>query len=294
MNKLAACVQLARPHQYLKNGFIWLPLFFGYKLRDAGIVLDVFWAFVAFCLTASSMYALNDLRDVEEDCRHPSKKFRPIACGALQKSEAVLFMILLLTASLTISFAFLSRSFLVILGAYLVLNFAYSGGLKHLAIVDVTLIAVGFVLRVFAGGVAAEIWPSHWLILMTFLLAVFLALSKRRDDLLLAACGHNTRRCLDGYNLEFVSLSMILMASVVIVSYILYTVSPEVTGKHRTHHLYLTTFWVIVGLLRYMQITFVEQKSGSPTLVLLKDVFLQTVIFLWIGSFYLILYVLGH
>jgi len=128
---------------------------------------------------------------------------------------------------------------------------------------------------------------------MTFLLALFLALSKRRDDLILAAQGHNCRKSLDGYNLEFVSLSMGFMASVILVSYILYTVSPEVVSKYETRQLYLTAFWVVLGLLRYMQITFVREGSGSPTLVLLKDGFLQTVLLLWIGSFYLLLYGIG-
>jgi 4-hydroxybenzoate polyprenyltransferase len=294
MNKLRACTQLARPHQYLKNGFIWLPLFFGHKLHDFQAVLDVFGAFLAFCFAASSVYILNDLKDIEEDRQHPVKKLRPLACGALEKSEAVLFLVFLFFLSVLISVLFLPQSYLFLLGIYLLLNLTYSWGLKHLAIIDVTCIATGFVLRIFAGGLTAQVWPSHWLILMTFLLALFLALSKRRDDLILAAQGHNYRRSLDGYNLEFVSLSMVLMASVIIVSYILYTVSPEVVTKHKTNYLYLTTFWVIIGLLRYMQITFVEQRSGSPTLVLLKDIFLQTVLLLWIGSFYFILYVLGY
>ena len=129
--------------------------------------------------------------------------------------------------------------------------------------------------------------------MLTFLLALFLALSKRRDDLLWAFREHKTILTLDGYSLEFVTLSMVLMSAVIIVSYILYTVSPEVIAKHGTNKLYLTTFWVIIGLLRYMQITFMEQKSGPPTLVLLKDFFLQAIILLWMGSFYLLLYIFG-
>jgi len=128
-------------------------------------------------------------------------------------------------------------------------------------------------------------------VLMTFLLALFLALAKRRDDLLLAQEGHNLRGSLDGYSLEFVSLSMVIMAAVLIVGYILYTVSPEVVGKHGTSNLYLTTVFVIVGLLRYLQITLVMHKSGAPTMVFLTDFFLQTVVGLWFISFYLLLYV---
>jgi 4-hydroxybenzoate polyprenyltransferase len=182
---------------------------------------------------------------------------------------------------------------LFILTAYLFLNLAYSLSLKHVAIIDVVCIATGFVLRVFAGGAAAEVQVSHWLVLMVFLLAIFLALAKRRDDLVLNSQGHNNiRRSLHNYNLDFVSHSMVAMTSITIVSYILYTVSPEVVEKHGTNNLYLTTFWVVIGFLRYMQITFVDQKSGSPTIILLKDAFMQVIIVLWLTTYYLLLYVL--
>lgn len=294
LNKLKALVQLARPHQYLKNGFIFLPLFFGHRLHDLQALIPAGWAFAAFCLGASSVYIINDLHDVEEDRQHPVKKLRPLAAGILTRQEAGWLAAGFMVLSLAVAWLFLGPGFLLPLGAYVLLNLVYSYGLKHLAIIDVVCIAVGFVLRVYAGGLAADIPPSHWLVLMTFLLALFLALAKRRDDLLLTVNGPQVRRNLDGYSLEFVSLSMVLMAAVVIVSYILYTVSPEVVAKHGTNDVYLTTIWVIMGLLRYMQITFVEQRSGSPTLVLLKDSFLQVIILLWLLSFYLIFYVFGH
>lgn len=294
LNKLKALVQLARPHQYLKNGFIFLPLFFGHRLHDLQALTPACWAFAAFCLGASSVYVINDLHDVEEDRQHPVKKLRPLAAGIITRQEAGGLAAGFMVLSLAVAWLFLGPRFLLPLGAYVLLNLVYSYGLKHLAIIDVVCIAVGFVLRVYAGGLAADIPPSHWLVLMTFLLALFLALAKRRDDLLLTVNGPQVRRNLDGYSLEFVSLSMVLMAAVVIVSYILYTVSPEVVAKHGTNDVYLTTIWVIMGLLRYMQITFVEQRSGSPTLVLLKDSFLQVIILLWLLSFYLIFYVFGH
>jgi len=131
---------------------------------------------------------------------------------------------------------------------------------------------------------------SPWITIMTFLLALFLALAKRRDDLTLADDGHGARKSLHGYNMEFVSSAMVVMASVIIVSYLLYTVSPEIIQKHHTHNLYLTSFWVIVGLLRYMQITFVKKGSGSPTIVLLKDLFLQAVVLLWLVNVYWLIY----
>jgi hypothetical protein len=152
-------------------------------------------------------------------------------------------------------------------------------------------IATGFVLRVFAGGAAADIDISHWIIIMTFLLALFLGMAKRRDDIILASDGFGVRSSISGYNKEFISLGMVFMASVIVVAYLLYTVSPEVCEKYKTDHLFLTGFWVILGVLRYMQITFVEQKSGSPTMVLIKDPFLQSVIVLWMVNFYMFIYV---
>jgi hypothetical protein len=126
---------------------------------------------------------------------------------------------------------------------------------------------------------------------MTFLLALFIVLAKRRDDLIFAMSGQNTRKCIEHYNFEFVSGAMMIMASVTIVSYILYTLSPEVIEKHGTNNLYITTFWVIIGFLRYMQLTFVYEKSGDPIVIILKDTFLQMVIFLWILTFAILLYV---
>ncbi|MFP5212329.1 MAG: UbiA prenyltransferase family protein [Acidobacteriota bacterium] len=286
-----ACIQLARPHQYIKNAFIWLPLFFGYKLTDPHAVLSTFWAFAAFSLAASGVYVLNDMLDVEEDRKHPQKRYRPLASGALSAKSGIVFLLLLLALSASITLLTLPMSFLYVLLAYLGLNLLYSLRLKHVAIVDVVCIAVFFVLRVIGGGIVAGVQASHWIVIMTFLLALFLALGKRRDDLLiLSKSGQATRKCLDGYNLEFVSLSMVIMTSVVIVSYILYCVSPEVTKKHGTDNLYLTSFWVIVGLLRYMQLTFVEERSGSPTVALLNDYFLWAIIIGWITTFYWLIY----
>jgi len=290
MSRWKDFVRLARPSQYFKNGFVWLPVFFGHRLWDGAALALTLYAFVAFCLAASGVYVLNDLMDREEDRRHPVKRRRPLASGALGAGEAVVFLIVLLGSAGFISLALLPWGFLAVLGAYLALNAAYSLFLKHLALVDVTAISLGFVLRVFAGGAASGVPISHWIVTMTFLLALFLALAKRRDDLLLAAQGKSARRSLDGYNLEFVSTTMAVMAAVIIVSYLLYTVSPETIRRHGTDQLYLTGFWVILGLLRYLQITLVLEQTGSPTRVLISDRFLQAVIFLWLLTFFLLLY----
>jgi len=290
MSKIRALINLARPQQYIKNVFIFLPIFFAHKLFDSHALIQTCWAFVVFCLAASSVYVVNDIFDVEVDRLHPTKKNRPLAAGILGKREAFLFAGILLLSSVLLTLYQLSLTLLVLLGSYLLLNYLYSCLLKKYAIIDITVIAVGFIIRVFAGGLAADLLPSHWLIIMTYLLALFLALAKRRDDLILMSRGQKVRQNIDGYSLEFVSHSMVIMAAVIIVSYILYTVSPEIIKIHKTTNLYLTTFFVIIGLLRYMQITFVEQQSGSPTIIILRDHFLQVVIVLWLLSAYLIIY----
>jgi decaprenyl-phosphate phosphoribosyltransferase len=290
MTALKTYIKLLRPHQYLKNGFIWLPVFFGYQLTNAAAVIHVALAFIAFCLVASSVYVINDLRDVESDRRHPIKRNRPLANGAVAPAKAVWVAVLLAAVAICMSLFLLPLITTAILMAYLVMNIVYSFGLKHVPIADIVCIALGFVLRIFAGGTAAQVPISPWIVIMTFLMALFLALAKRRDDLRLVDQGHQVRKAIDGYNAEFISLAMGVMASVIIVAYILYTVSPEVVAKHGTQRLYLSAVWVILGILRYLQITFVEEDSGSPTWVLIRDRVLQVIIVLWLLNIYLLLY----
>jgi decaprenyl-phosphate phosphoribosyltransferase len=291
MKNLAAFIRLARPHQYLKNGFIFLPLFFSYQFTHWPSLLRVTLSFLVFCLAASSVYVLNDIKDIQDDRLHPVKKSRPLAIGAITVTDARYFLILLSLSSLMLALIFPDFSVLTFTAGYIGMNFAYSFILKHIPIVDIVTIATGFVLRVFVGARAAGIPVSHWIVLMTFLLALFLALAKRRDDLLFAEEGNLLRRSLNGYTMEYVSLSMGVMAAVTIVSYILYTLSPEVISKHGSDNLYLTTFWVIVGLLRYLQIALVKNFSNSPTQALIHDVFLQITIAGWISHFVLLLYI---
>ena len=160
---------------------------------------------------------------------------------------------------------------LVVLLSYIVLNIGYSFYLKHIAIVDITIISIGFVLRLFIGAIVTETPLSKWIVIMTFLLALFLAFAKRRDDVIhFMNTGKKMRKVIDGYNLQLIDGAMMIMASVVIVSYLLYTTSLEVINRINNEYLYLTSFFVILGVLRYMQISFVENNSGSPTKVLLK------------------------
>lgn len=276
-------ISLLRPHQYTKNLFIFAPLFFSFNF-DIDLLIKIFFIFLLFCLIASSVYIFNDLKDIEEDRAHPTKCKRPLASGTLSVGLAKLLIILLASVALVGSL-FINLYLFLVLATYFLLNITYSLKLKHIAIVDIFIIATGFVLRLFAGSSILDMPLSMWIIIMTFLLAIFLAIAKRRDDVLLSLQGKQTRKNIDGYNLEFVNAAMVLMAGVVIVAYILYTVSDDVMVRFGSHYLYLTASFVILGILRYMQITFVEENSGSPTKLVLKDRFLQATILLWLCSF---------
>jgi len=281
---LIEILKLFRVHQYIKNLFIFMPLLFSFSFANINDNLNTLIAFILFSLLASSIYIFNDLMDINEDRVHPKKKYRPLASGRVSMNSAKALILLLSISSLSISFVVNIELFAVMI-IYFLLNISYSLKLKHIAILDIFIIATGFVLRLFAGSAVTGISLSMWIILMTFLLAIFLALTKRRDDVLLSLEGQETRKNIDGYNLEFVNAAMVLMAGVVIVSYIQYTISAEVIERLDTEYLYLTSFFVILGIFRYMQITFVEQDSGSPTKVVIRDRFLKVTIFLWLLTF---------
>ncbi len=279
-------IKLLRPYQYIKNVFIFAPLLFSFS-TDIVLILKTVLTFILFSLVASSVYIFNDLMDINEDQKHPSKQFRPLASGAINKSKAQRLIALFCIIPLLIALIFNIKLFAILL-LYFSLNLLYSVQLKHFSIIDIFMIAIGFVLRLFAGAAVVEVELSMWIIIMTFLLALFLALAKRRDDVLLSLEGKETRKNIDGYNLEFVNAGMVLMAGVIMVSYIFYTVSDDVIARLHTPHLYLSGFFVILGIMRYMQITFVEERSGNPSKIVLSDPFLQVTIILWLLSFLLI------
>lgn len=288
--KLPLILKLMRPHQYIKNIFIFIPLFFALKITNTGLLLDSFIAFAAFSMAASSVYILNDYFDIEDDKNHPKKRFRPLASGGVSKKEGIIMMILLFVGSMALISCF-SFSAAAILLFYVMMNIAYSLYLKHIAILDVTIIAIGFVLRLFMGSVVTGIVLSHWIVIMTFLLALFMALAKRRDDVLIYEnTGKKMRRVVDGYSLQFLDIAMAIMASVVIVSYVMYTSSVDVMERLNSQHLYLTALFVIMGVMRYLQIAFVFLDSGSPTQIVLKDRFIQMTLVSWLVSFVWILY----
>lgn len=282
-------LQLIRPHQWIKNGFVLIPAFFAGKISLLVASPRLAVAFTSFCLTASAVYILNDLFDVEKDRIHEVKRNRPLAVGSITKITAVVLMIALAALGIAASL-FVGLTFFYVIAGYIFLQLLYSSVLKHISIIDISVIAVGFVLRVLAGGFAADVPVSKWLILMTFLLACCLALGKRRDDLLLDVDKEALRPSLSGYSLPFIDNCLMVLSGTTIVCYIMYTISEEVITRLHSDHLYLTSVFVIIGLLRFLQIAMVEQKSGAPTLILLKDLIIQVMIALWFIAFLVILY----
>jgi 4-hydroxybenzoate polyprenyltransferase len=285
-----AYLKLLRPKDWAKNLFLFIPLFFSGELFDWPIYPRLILGFVSFCCIASSIYIINDYRDIEDDKKHPDKSKRPLASGTVSKSTSIVLCILLILAGFGLAY-FIREKFLFILSIYFFLNLAYSFGLKNIPILDIVILAIGFVLRIKGGAVILHIGVSEWLNIMIFLLALFMAIGKRRDDVLLKlSSGTDMRMAIKGYNLEFLNVVLSLVCAVIVVAYFMYTMSPEVLKRLGTYRLYYTCLFVLVGILRYLQIIFVQSASGSPTKILYKDRFIQISLLLWIASFYLIIY----
>ena len=268
---------------------MFLPAFFAARLSEGEVLLNAFLGFVAFSLTASAVYVLNDLIDAPQDRNHPDKCRRPIASGAISQQQGIYIGTVLLITGLLLSY-FLRPEMLIYCVLYFAVNVAYSLSLKHFAIIDVTLIGLGFLLRVLAGGAVTGVPVSHWLIVLTFLLALILGFAKRRGEFVVAVGERNFRKALEGYNLPFLDMSIVVCSTVAVVAYLMYCFSPEVTGRIGSDQIYFTALFVVIGVLRYLQLTLVFGKTESPTRALLRDGFLQIVLLAWIGSFAWLLY----
>lgn len=289
-------IKLIRPKQWVKNVFVLIPLFFGGELLNPHAVTTALLTFVSFCFAASSIYCLNDIVDVEADRRHPVKYKRPVAAGIVTVTQAWLLMVGFIVAAVAISlFAITTLGVdwktLAVVIFYWLLNIAYCTRLKQYAIIDVCVVASGFVLRILAGGQATDVVLSKWLVLMTFLLTLFLSFAKRRDDVLrMEETGEAPRRNTIRYNMTFINQAITITAAVTLVCYIMYTVSPEVIARVHTEYVYLTTVFVLLGLLRYIQLAVVDKRSGDPTKVILRDRFTQLIVLAWGLSFLIIIY----
>lgn len=274
-------VQSLRPAQWAKNVFVLAPLVFSGFLHDPAITVRALLAVAAFCCASSSVYLINDLRDREEDRRHPLKRLRPLAAGTLGAPAAVAAVVLLAGAALGLAF-YLGLPFAKILGGYLLLNVLYTLWFKHMVILDVMSISLGFVLRVEAGAVATGVEASRWLFLCTTFLALFLAFSKRRHEItLLAGAAAGQRPVLDHYSPAFLDQMINVVTASSVVSYALYAVAPETVQKYHTQDLVYTIPLVLYGIFRYLYLMYQQPGARNPTEAILRDAPFLINILLW-------------
>ncbi|MDE6255988.1 MAG: decaprenyl-phosphate phosphoribosyltransferase [Muribaculaceae bacterium] len=290
--KWKGIMRLLRPHQWIKNGVVFLAMIFSGRLLDAECWISTILATISFCLVSSSVYCLNDVLDSKYDRLDPVKCKRPVASGMVSPVEALISGAITALLSLIVSILTLPWGCTVIIAFYLSLNILYCVALKHVVLVDVMIVAIGFVLRVVMGGVASQIWLSQWIVIMVFLLALFLALAKRRHEVVLVERSEKQegRRSVSGYTVPFLNSALSLLGAVLIIGYIMYTLQPKYGKGPDSEYLYITALPVLFGILRYLQLTIVENRSGSPTKIAYSDPPLLITGAIWLITFILIIY----
>jgi 4-hydroxybenzoate polyprenyltransferase len=280
-----------RPNQWTKNLIVFAGLIFGQRLLDATAVVSAGLAFVVFCLLSGVVYLVNDVRDREADRLHPVKSRRPIASGAVAPSVALGMAVVLTAVALGLAFLTISVPFGLVATSYVVLLALYSMSLKHLVILDVLTIAVGFVLRAWGGAVAVHVSVSHWLLILTLLLALFLGLSKRRAELVALADGaRGHRRSLAEYSPYLLDQMISVVTASTLVAYAFYTIDPETVAKFGTDRLLWTVPFPLYGIFRYLYLVHQREGGGNPSEMLLTDRPLLGCVALWGAAVVLILY----
>jgi len=288
--KIRDAVNSMRPSQWIKNLFVFAPLIFAQKFFDFFLILKTVGAFLLFCILSSAIYILNDLLDIEEDKNHPRKSKRPIALGKISKNQAISIFIALSVVSLSLAF-WLNKYFFIVALTYFILQVAYSIKLKRIVIVDVFIIAAGFVIRIVAGGLVIEVPISSWLLICTMLLALFLAMGKRRHELvILENMASNHRSSLKEYSSYLLDQMIAVVTASTLIAYCLYTISAETVEKFETKNLIFTVPFVLYGIFRYLYLIHNKEKGGSPESLIIKDKPLLIDILLWIGTILFILY----
>lgn len=290
MTKALALFELLRPQQWVKNAFVLVGLVFGHAWRDPALLAAALLATAAFCLASGAVYAFNDARDAAQDARHPQKRARPVARGGVAPAEALWAAGLLAATALAIALA-AGWKVAVIVAAYLALNVAYSMGLKNLPVLEVVVIAAGFMLRLLAGTLGIGIEPSHWLLACGFLLTLFLGFAKRRAELerLSAEAGRH-RSVLQVYTPGFLDGAIALCALAMVAAYTCYTLAAATAILHGTGRLVLTVPWVLLGTARYLYRLRVLGGGGDPAVELLRDPLLALAVAGWAGT---VLWVIG-
>ncbi|WPO83722.1 decaprenyl-phosphate phosphoribosyltransferase [Chryseobacterium sp. JJR-5R] len=288
-------LKLLRVEQWVKNLFVFVPLFFSGNIKNLDLLTKSVFAFIIFSLAASVVYILNDYNDIEADRKHPEKRKRPLASGAISKPQAIGIFAGLVIADIALVFfaqAYFQENlwkFATIVGFYFVMNLAYTFKLKHVPIIDISIIAIGFVLRVLAGGYMTGISISQWAILLTFVLALVLAIGKRRGELINAQVSGKTRRALDGYNVQFADIALSISVTLAIMCYLMFTLSPEVQARFHSRVFY-TVIFVVFAFLRYLQQTLVYNRTESPTKIVYRDRYIQITLLLWVAAFLIQIY----
>jgi len=281
--KLSAYLQILRPTHWVKNTFVLAPLLFSREFRDFDQCVKALIATVIFCLISSAVYIFNDLRDRREDQQHPDKKQRPLASGKISAREA--WTLILILALLGIAVAVVSNiRFLIVVLIYIVLNALYSLGLKHVAILDVMIIAAGFVLRILGGSVALEdVEPSHWLVLCTIMISLFLGFSKRRTELVsIEPAPDTTRKVLRFYSVQFLDQAIAMLTAATFICYTLYTVDDHTLKVLGSRAMLITVPSVIYGLFRYIYLIYHKKASADPATLVCRDVPTLINLVLWV------------
>ncbi len=288
---LRSIITSMRPRQWTKNGLVFAALIFSRNLFNLLDVLRSVAAFLAFCLLSGAVYIINDLVDRKNDQSHPQKKLRPIASGRLKVSAAVVSAVVAVVLALAVGF-WLDVRFGIVIVAYFAMQLAYSFRLKRIVVLDVMIVAAGFAFRAVAGTFVVHVQISPWLFVCTILLALFLAIAKRRHELMFLEGGGISHRSVLGKYSETLLDQMIAVAtSSTVVAYCLYTLAPETVEKFGTHNLILTVPFVLYGVFRYLYLVYRRDLGGAPERVLLTDVPLIIDILLYMGSVVAILYV---
>jgi len=284
-------VRLARPSHWIKNLFVFAALLFSRKVTDPDAVLAAVKGFIAFCFASSAIYALNDVLDQREDQRHPKKRLRPVASGEVARGEALAMYVVLVVASLAVSVA-VAALFPIMVGLYLVVMLAYVLGLKRVAILDVLLIAVGFVIRAYAGGVAVHVWVSPWLVLCTLTLALFLGFAKRESERAGLGPAAAETRAIEWniYDAKSLDHMMTVSAALAIATYMLYTVSPETIARVGHPWMFLTVLPVVYGVFRFYRRA-ASGKATGPVEMVRRDPAFVVALAVWLGMVAVMLFV---
>lgn len=279
-----------RPKQWIKNFFVFAPLIFSKSLFVFPLNIRAIAAFAVFCAVSGGVYIINDIADREEDQKHPTKRLRPIASGMLSIYTGSVVAAIFLLISLSGGYV-LGTDFLAVAALYFLMNFVYSTFLKHIVLLDICVIAIGFVLRVVGGGVAIDVELSSWLLLCTLLVALFLAMCKRRHELvLLKDEASNHRRILDKYSPYFLDQLIAVVTASTLVTYALYTMSEAVHVKFGNNNLKYTIPFVLYGIFRYLYLVHQRNKGGSPTEIMLGDIPMLVNMGLWVLVVVMVLY----